>query len=42
VLLSAQTGERAAVECGWSFGVTTTPPVTNTLAFAPVCEDPTL
>ena len=42
VLLSAETDERAALECGWSFGVTTTPPATNPLAFAPVCEDPAL
>lgn len=40
VLLSAATGEREAMECGWSFGLMTTPPNTNALASPPVCEDP--
>lgn len=41
-LLDAATGEREALECGWSFGLMTTPPQTNALASAPVCEDPML
>ncbi|HEY5927538.1 MAG TPA: hypothetical protein VIV11_37900 [Kofleriaceae bacterium] len=42
VMLDAATGERTAMECGWSFGLTSTPPPTNALASAPVCEDPML
>lgn len=42
VLLAAETGEREAMECGWSFGLTETAPVANTIAAAPVCEDPML
>lgn len=41
-LLDAATGERKALECGWSFALTTTPPPTTVLASAPVCEDPML
>jgi hypothetical protein len=40
VMLDAASGERKAMECGWSFALMTTPPQTNALAFAPVCEDP--
>lgn len=40
VMLDAASGERKAMECGWSFALMTKPPQTNTLAFAPVCEDP--
>ena len=37
------TGEQLAMECGWNFGITTTPPVsTSMINSAPVCEDPTL
>jgi hypothetical protein len=42
VLLDAKTGARTAMECGWSFSLMTTPPPTNALAAAPVCEDPML
>lgn len=42
VMLATETGERNALECGWSFELSTTPPSTNTLGAAPVCEDPTL
>jgi len=42
LLLDAVTGERKAMECGWSFSLMTTPPPTNALASAPVCEDPML
>jgi hypothetical protein len=42
VMFDAATGEPGAVECGWSFGMMTTPPMTNALASAPVCEDPIL
>ena len=42
VMFAAETGEREAMECGWSFGLTTTAPVANTIAVAPVCEDPML
>jgi hypothetical protein len=42
VLLDATTGERMAMECGWSFSLMTMPPTTNALASAPVCEDPML
>jgi hypothetical protein len=42
VLFDAATGKRTAMECGWTFSLMTTPPVTNALAAAPVCEDPML
>ncbi len=41
-LLDTTTGERQALECGWSFALMTTPPMSNVLASAPVCEDPML
>jgi hypothetical protein len=42
LILDAATGERKAVECGWSFSLMTDPPTTNALASAPICEDPML
>ncbi|HEY5950336.1 MAG TPA: PQQ-binding-like beta-propeller repeat protein [Kofleriaceae bacterium] len=42
VMLDAATGERHAMECAWSFSLSTIPPATNALASAPVCEDPML
>jgi hypothetical protein len=42
VLLDTTTGERTAMECGWTFSLMTKPPPTNALASAPVCEDPML
>jgi hypothetical protein len=42
VMLDARSGARTALECGWSFSLMTTPPPTNALAAAPVCEDPML
>lgn len=42
VMFDAATGAPSAVECGWSFGMMTTPPMASALASAPVCEDPIL
>jgi hypothetical protein len=41
-MLAAETGEREALECGWSFELSTTAPPSSPQAFAPVCEDPML
>ena len=42
VMFDAASGERTAVECGWSFGLLDAPPVTNPIAMTSVCEDPML
>ncbi len=42
LLLDAATGQKKAMECGWTFSLMTLPPNTNALASAPVCEDPML
>jgi hypothetical protein len=41
-MLAAETGEREALECGWSFALMATAPPSSPQAFAPVCEDPML
>jgi hypothetical protein len=40
--LDAATGERTAMECAWSFALSSTPPASSQLGAAPVCEDPML
>ena len=42
VALDATSGARAAMECGWGFGLSKTVPMFRSANAAPVCEDPAL